>query len=129
MIIFSLIAIITLATIGTYIKTVHFSNPFGVLKAKRNFTKPELIRAIRLMIAAEYEAVQLYMQVAESTDNELAKRVFTDIANEERVHAGEFLKLLIHLDPEEKKHYQEGYKEVEQEIKELKKEQKYDQKN
>jgi len=32
----------------------------------------ELIRAIRFMVAAEYEAVQLYMQLAESTDNKLA---------------------------------------------------------
>jgi len=104
-ILFSLIAIISLINIGTYIKTVHFANPFGIMKAKRKFTKQELIRATRLMIAAEYEAVQLYMQVAESTDDELVKRVYTHIADEERVHAGEFLKLLIHLDSGEEKHY------------------------
>ncbi len=46
------------------------------------------------MIAAEYEAIQLYMQLAESTDNELAIEVLKDIADEERVHAGEFLRLL-----------------------------------
>jgi len=123
-IIISVISFIILASIGTYIKTVHFGNPFGVMKAKRNFTKPELIRAIRLMIAAEYEAVQLYMQVAESTDNQLAKKVLIDIADEERVHAGEFLKLLIHLDPEEEKHYKEGYKEVQEMIEELEKKKK-----
>ncbi|MFO7785517.1 MAG: hypothetical protein R6V25_12870 [Desulfatiglandales bacterium] len=33
-------------------------------------THEELIRAIRYSIAAEYEAIQLYMQLAESTDNE-----------------------------------------------------------
>jgi rubrerythrin len=67
-----------------------FANPFTVLKNDRKLTNPELVRAIRLMIAAEYEAIQLYMQLAESTDNELAKEVLIDIANEERVHAGEF---------------------------------------
>lgn len=64
------------------------------------------------MIAAEYEAVQLYMQLAESTDNKLAKEVLIDIADEERVHAGEFLRLLTQLAPEESKFYEEGAEEV-----------------
>jgi rubrerythrin len=33
--------------------------------------------------------------------DELAKNVLIDIANEERMHAGEFLRLLHELDPEE----------------------------
>ncbi|MFC1842501.1 ferritin family protein [Candidatus Dependentiae bacterium] len=99
---------------------VHFGNPFSVMKAKRKLTKPELIRAIRLMVAAEYEAVQLYTQLAESTDNKLAKKVLIDIANEEIVHAGEFLKLLKHLAPDEEKHYQEGEKEVQEIIEKMK---------
>lgn len=37
------------------------------------------------MVEAEYEAIQLYMQLAESTDNELAIEVLKDIADEERV--------------------------------------------
>ena len=50
-----------------------FSNPFTILKNDRKLTKEELIRAIRFMIAAEYEAIQLYMQLAASTDNKLAE--------------------------------------------------------
>jgi len=46
------------------------------------------------MVAAEYEAIGLYMQLAESTDNQLAIEVLKDIADEERVHAGEFFRLL-----------------------------------
>jgi len=68
------------------------------------------------MIAAEYEAIQLYMQLAESTDNELAIRVLVDIADEERVHAGEFLRLLHELAPDEAKLYAEGADEVQEEI-------------
>ncbi len=45
-----------------------------------------------------------------------------DIANEEKEHVGEFLRLLRELDPEEEKFYEEGSKEVEEIIKELKKE-------
>ena len=94
-----------------------FGSPFSGLALDRKVTKSELVRAIRFMIAAEYEAVQLYMQLAESTDDELAKEILVDIANEERVHAGEFLKLLYHLEPEEEKYYMEGFEEVEDEFK------------
>ena len=98
-----------------------FNNPFSGLAKDRKLTEEELIRAIRFMIAAEYEAIQLYMQLAESTDNKLAIEVLKDIANEERVHAGEFLRLLKELAPEEEKYYSEGAEEVEEEIEKLKK--------
>ena len=98
-----------------------FGNPFSGLANDRKLTKEELIRAIRFMIAAEYEAVQLYMQLAESTDNKLAIEVLKDIADEERVHAGEFLRLLKELAPDEDKFYAEGAEEVEEEIAKLKK--------
>ena len=93
-----------------------FANPFSGLKKDRKLTHEELVRAIRFMIAAEYEAIQLYMQLAESTDNELAIDVLKDIADEERVHAGEFLRLLNELEPAEEKFYREGAEEVEEEI-------------
>jgi len=98
-----------------------FGSPFSGLASDRKLTDAELIRAIRFMIAAEYEAIQLYMQLAESIDNELAREVLTDIADEERVHAGEFLRLLYQLAPDEKEFYAEGMKEVEEEIKKLSK--------
>ena len=94
-----------------------FGSPFSGLEKDRKVTPEELIRAIRFMIAAEYEAIQLYMQLAESTDNTLAQDVLKDIADEERVHAGEFLRLLKELAPDEEKFYAEGAEEVEEEIK------------
>jgi len=66
------------------------------------------------MIAAEYEAVQLYVQMAESIDDELAKAVLYDIADEEIVHAGEFLRLLKELAPDEEELYEKGREEVEE---------------
>jgi rubrerythrin len=98
-----------------------FGNPFSGLAADRKLTEAELIRAIRFMVAAEYEAVQLYMQLAESTDNKLAIEVLKDIADEERVHAGEFLRLLHELAPDEEKLYTEGSEEVQEMIDEIKK--------
>jgi rubrerythrin len=93
-----------------------FGSPFSGLANNRMLTDGELIRAIRFMIAAEYEAIQLYMQLAESTDNKLAIEVLKDIADEERVHAGEFLRLLRELAPDEDKFYAEGAREVEEQI-------------
>jgi rubrerythrin len=97
-----------------------FCSPFSGLANNRKLTDEELIRAIRFMISAEYEAVQLYMQLAESTNNKLAIEVLKDIADEERVHAGEFLRLLHELAPDEEKLYAEGAEEVEEEIEKLK---------
>jgi len=69
------------------------------------------------MVAAEYEATQMYMQLGESTDNTFAKAVLKDIADEELVHAGEFLKLLFELAPGEKALYAKGSGEVEEILK------------
>lgn len=96
-----------------------FGSAFSGLAHERKLTHEELVRAIRFMVAAEYEAIQLYMQLAESTDDALAIAVLTDIADEERVHAGEFLRLLHELEPDEAKFYAEGTDEVEEKIEEL----------
>ena len=97
-----------------------FGSPFSGLANDRKLTDEELVRAIRFMVASEYEATQMYTQLAESTDNKLAAEVLKDIADEERVHAGEFLRLLHELAPDEEKFYAKGAKEVEVEIKKMK---------
>ena len=97
-----------------------FGTPFAGLAKERKLTHEELVRSIRFMVAAEYEAVQLYMQLAESTDNKLAIAVLKDIADEELVHAGEFLRLLKELAPEEEDFYKSGAAEVEELIEEMK---------
>jgi rubrerythrin len=96
-----------------------FGSPFAGLGRDRRMTNEELVRAVRFAVAAEYEAVQLYMQIAEATDNALARAVMQEVADEERVHAGEFLKLLYHLAPDEERFYAEGFREVEEKIEEL----------
>jgi len=114
-----IIGLLAIASITAIVKTVDFVNPFGVMTPERKMNRAEIIRAVRLSIAAEYEAVQLYTQIAESSDDPIVKKVMIHVADEERVHAGEFLRLLKYLDPEEEKHYQEGYKEVEEKIEKL----------
>lgn len=75
-------------------------------------TSEELIRAIRLDLAAEHEAVHTYMAHAEATDNPVAKAVLVDIANEERIHAGEFARLLSILTGDEDEFLKKGALEV-----------------
>ena len=96
-----------------------FGSPFSGLANQRKLTKEELVRAIRFSVAGEYEAIQLYVQLGESTDNKLAVKVLKDIADEERVHAGEFLRLLHELAPDEEKFYAKGAGEVEEEIEKI----------
>jgi len=93
-----------------------FATAFTVKASDRTLTHNELVRAVRLMIADEFEAVQVYTQLAESIENELAREVLLDIADEERVHAGEFQRLLFELAPGEKEFYAQGALEVEQKI-------------
>lgn len=91
-----------------------FVNPFSGKAPERKLTKEELIRAIRLNLAAEHEAVHLYMAHAEAADHPLAKKVLIDIADEERVHAGEFSRLLQILTGDEDKFLKEGAEEVDE---------------
>jgi rubrerythrin len=89
-----------------------FLNPFSGVVPERKLTKEELIRAIRQNLAAEHEAVHLYLAHADATDDPLAKHVLVDIANEERVHAGEFGRLLAILTGDEDAFLAKGAQEV-----------------
>ena len=89
-----------------------FVNPFSGKVPERTLTLQELVRAIRLDLAAEHEAVHTYMAHAEATDNPLAKAVLIDIANEERVHVGEFSRLISILTGDEDEFLKEGAAEV-----------------
>jgi uncharacterized protein len=95
-----------------------FFNPFSGMVPDRKLTKEELVRAIRLDIAGELEAIHGYMAHADATDNELAKAVLIDIANEERVHAGELQRLLAILTGEDE-YQQKGKAEVDAVVAEL----------
>ncbi len=89
-----------------------FLNPFSGNVPDRKLTNEELIRALRLNIAAEYEAIFLYMAHAEATDHPLAKKVLVDVANEEREHVGEFQRLIEILTGDEDQYVSAGREEV-----------------
>lgn len=85
-------------------------NPLDLVAKK--FTKEEIVDALRLAIVAELDAINLYSQFARSIDDEKVKKVFEDIAKEEKTHVGEFLALLKMLDPEQVRELEAGEKEV-----------------
>jgi rubrerythrin len=96
-----------------------FTNPFIGNLPDRKLTMGELLRALRLDLAAEHEAVHVYLAHADATDHPLVKKVLIDIANEERVHAGEFARLIKILAPDEDNFLVQGAKEVDELASEL----------
>lgn len=101
---------------GAHKEALDFSSIEPLLKTDKPLDYREILRAIRISIAAELDAVHLYETIADSTPDIRVKKVMQHVADEEKVHVGEFQKLLTILDPEEVSHLQEGFEEVEEEL-------------
>lgn len=69
---------------------------------------------LRTGIIAELDAINLYEQMAAMTKNNNIKKIFLDIAKEEKTHVGEFLTLLLKKDHEQEAELREGKKEIEE---------------
>jgi rubrerythrin len=78
-----------------------------------NFPENDL-QIIRLGLIAELDAIDLYEQLAELTDDPEIKKVMMDVAKEEKEHVGEFQALLLARDKEQVEEMEEGKKEVEE---------------
>ena len=70
--------------------------------------------ALRLGISAELDAISLYEQLAAALEEEGIKKVFMDIAKEEKTHVGEFQALLLEKDAEQERELKNGKDEVEE---------------
>lgn len=93
-----------------------FDSIDSVYTPQRKLTEAEVLRAIKFGISSEYETIQIYQQIMESTDDEDVKTVLADITNDEMHHAGALLKLLEILSPDEARQYQHGIQKALQEI-------------
>ena len=87
------------------------SVPVNIERLEGNELDREILRAA---IIAEYDAINLYNQMAALTANEDLKKVLLDIAKEEKTHVGEFQALLLRTDPEHAKELEHGKEEVEE---------------
>lgn len=82
------------------------------LPPPRKFGKEETAEALRLSIIAELDAVNTYLQLARYCEDESVRKLFEDIAKEEKTHVGEFLTMLKALDPEQVAELKAGAQEV-----------------
>ena len=78
--------------------------------SKENIDK----QILRAGILAELDAINLYEQMAEMTDNKQLKMVLLDVAKEEKEHVGEFQYLLLKLDKQQEEELEDGKKEVQE---------------
>jgi rubrerythrin len=85
-----------------------------LINRDKPYSKEELMEALRLAIIAELDAISLYEQMARLTEDERIKKVFLDVAREEKAHVGEFMALLLELDPEQVRELKDGFEEVEE---------------
>jgi rubrerythrin len=69
---------------------------------------------LRVGIIAEYDAINLYEQMAALAKSKDIKKVMLDVAKEEKEHVGEFQSLLLRLDKQQLEEMEEGKKEVEE---------------
>jgi rubrerythrin len=87
--------------------------PIDLTKVKKENIDKEVLR---VGIIAELDAINLYEQLAESTENQDIKKVILDIAKEEKTHVGEFQTLLLKLDKQQVSELEAGKLEVEKEL-------------
>jgi rubrerythrin len=85
--------------------------PINLDKVRQADLDKEILRAA---IIAELDAVSLYEQLANMTDNAHLKMILLDVAKEEKTHAGEFQEMLLRLDPQQKEELAHGKEEVEE---------------
>lgn len=91
-----------------------FTNPFPGMRKEGDLDTKDIVRALRLDIAAEEDATHIYTAQADRITNPVVKNTLLSIADEERVHIGEFQRLIQHLNLSETNTLAEGAREVEQ---------------
>lgn len=70
----------------------------------------------RLAMVAELDAANLYEQMIPQATNKELKEILQDIANEEKVHVGEFEYILEQVDPQWDEFEDEGEEEAEDKV-------------
>ncbi len=87
-------------------------HPLDTIPSGEKFSRDKVAEALRLSIIAELDAINLYLQLAERINDEGIRKVFEDVAREEKTHVGEFLALLKSIDPEQAEELRAGAGEV-----------------
>jgi len=83
--------------------------PIDLERIKKGDLDREILRSA---IIAELDAINLYEQMADMTQNKNIRKLLLDVAREEKIHVGEFQVLLLVEDKEQVEELEEGKKEV-----------------
>lgn len=86
--------------------------PFNGTELGKEMSDQELARAIRLDMEAELDAINLYSNHLQATNNKKAVATLEHIIKEEKEHLKLFEDLLKELDPEQAKIYEEKDSEL-----------------
>jgi len=87
--------------------------PIKLENVEKRLLDREVLRAA---IIAELDAINLYEQMAATTENKNIREILLDVAKEEKTHVGEFQALLLKEDKEQVEELEKGRKEVEEEL-------------
>ncbi|WP_292485435.1 ferritin family protein [Methanohalobium sp.] len=87
--------------------------PIDLNKVQLENKDKEILRAA---IIAELDAINLYEEMADLTDNDEIKSVLLDVAKEEKTHVGEFQTMLLKFDSQQVDELEAGKEEVEEEL-------------
>jgi rubrerythrin len=85
--------------------------PIDLERIRKEGLDKEILRAA---IIAELDAINLYEQLADMTQNKNIRKLLLDVAREEKTHVGEFQALLLTEDKQQEEELEEGKKEVEE---------------
>ena len=85
--------------------------PIDLERIRKEGLDKEILRA---GIIAELDAINLYEQLADMTQNKNIRKLLLDVAREEKTHVGEFQALLLMEDKQQEEELKEGKKEVEE---------------
>ena len=85
--------------------------PIDLGRIKNEDLDKEILRAAMI---AELDAINLYEQMADMTQNGNIRKVLLNIAREEKTHVGEFQALLLMEDEEQFQELKDGEKEVQE---------------
>jgi rubrerythrin len=85
--------------------------PIDIERIKKEDMDKEILRTAMI---AELDAISLYEQMADMTQNKKIRKLLLDVAREEKTHVGEFQALLLIEDKEQGKELEEGKEEVEE---------------
>ena len=92
--------------------------PINLDRIKKEDLDREILRAA---IIAELDAINLYEQMADMTQDTNVKELLLEVAREEKTHVGEFQTVLLRKDRQQRNELKEGEKEVEELLREKEK--------